>query len=101
MGWLSLEGAGVDRSWVNPIDWVWLIWDKQGEEGLTRFIAMGWSLWNARNSVMFRESVKIPFVLCRDVERYLQEFQDAQCQLQPSVTATPRRLIRWSLPESA
>jgi hypothetical protein len=63
--------VGVDRSWVNPIDWVWLIWDKQGEEGLTRFTAMGWSLWNARNSVVFRESVKIPFVLCRDVERYL------------------------------
>ena len=63
--------VGLDHDWRDPMDWVWGIWETKGVKGLLWFTLMGWSLWNARNSAVFKGSIKLPLVLCRDAHQYL------------------------------
>jgi hypothetical protein len=82
------------------MDWVWGIWETKGVKGLLWFTLMGWSLWNARNSAVFKGSVKLPLVLCRDAHQYLQEFKGIQCTVQPPFSwISAHSRVRWVPPE--
>lgn len=95
-GW---KVPGLELSWENPIDWVWLIWYKNGDDGLMRFTSMAWNMWNVRNSGIFRGVVKMSTVLCRDAERYKQEYAAAHILLGSPPKHGPRRSICWKPPE--
>ncbi len=56
-------------------------------------------MWNARNSGIFWGAVKIPTVLCKDAECYIQDYAAAQVQFGSPSKEVPRREIRWKPPE--
>ena len=92
--------VGLDHDWRDPMDWVWGIWETKGVKGLLWFALMGWSLWNARNSAVFKGSVKLPLVLCQDAHQYLQEFKRVQCTVQSLFSRiSTRSRVRWVPPE--
>jgi hypothetical protein len=60
--------------------------------------AVSWSLWNVRNSAVFRDVVKIPAKVFSDAMKYIQEFTEANALSMSFVPPIARDRIVWSAP---
>ena len=59
------------------VDKLWNVWKFKGEVALKIVAVVSWSLWNVRNSAVFRDVVKIPAKVFPDAMKYIQEFTEA------------------------
>uniref|UniRef100_A0A2N9IUU4 RNase H type-1 domain-containing protein n=1 Tax=Fagus sylvatica TaxID=28930 RepID=A0A2N9IUU4_FAGSY len=74
------------------------IYARKGEMALKIVTVVSWSLWNVRNSAVFRDVVKIPAKVFPDAMKYIQEFTEANALSVSFVPPIARNKIVWSAP---
>uniref|UniRef100_A0A2N9IT87 RNase H type-1 domain-containing protein n=1 Tax=Fagus sylvatica TaxID=28930 RepID=A0A2N9IT87_FAGSY len=79
-------------------DTFWNVWKFKGEMALKIVAVVSWSLWNVRNSAVFRDVVKIPAKVFPDAMKYIQEFTKANALFVSFVPPIARNKIVWSAP---
>ena len=54
---------------------------------------MLWSMWNVRNSAIFRDMVKLPHNVYKDAMHYLKEYKDVHLKTAILVSSVCRKRV--------